>query len=150
MRGSKTINIIELQKKFAAIQSELKKALDLVESKSFSSSFNVLANLTEYIVENCEDLGLALENAPFDGFDAPKFWRTLNQCWIFALEQASSANQNKNVLNIQNVLKLQQKIVAWSESLACYGLVDYEMGFWETDIIDTLESIRKSLLQNAF
>ncbi|OLY77709.1 hypothetical protein AYI68_g8259 [Smittium mucronatum] len=129
-------------------------------------------------------VGLALENVPFDGFDGPKFWRTLNQCWIFSLEHAAAAtaaatgagapkspeNSAAVVVSVATtvtadleagpgsasrdpnrpfspdyIVDLQQEIVGWSESLACYGLVDYEMGFWETDIMDTLESIRKSI-----
>ncbi|PVU95089.1 hypothetical protein BB561_002068 [Smittium simulii] len=237
MRGTKHVNIPQLQQKFAVIQAELKKALDSVEAG-------------QYLVR------LALESVPFEGFDAPKFWRTLNQCWIFTLERSSVANsaliatKNSDLkeclasvvgdnnstaqqkfseesemaqtsLNVQQtqhgsntharldsdlvynitsqesisnkmqkifegqelskisetietnqrnssknksaeslellkfgdmvydqkyILDLQEKVVAWSESLACYGLVDYEMGFWETDIMDTLESIRKSIL----
>ncbi|OMJ25314.1 hypothetical protein AYI69_g4338 [Smittium culicis] len=186
MKGNKGINIVELQEKFAAIQAELKKALDAVESDDYKASFGILSKVTKYIVENCEGLGLALENVPFDGFDGPKFWRTLNQCWIFSLEHAAScANKNRSkqrpqtesnsesqksseetdklndgedkkdlkqeenipIFSAEYIVNLQQDVVAWSESLACYGLVDYEMGFWETDIMDTLESIRKAIDQ---
>ncbi|KAI8843089.1 hypothetical protein BC829DRAFT_297956 [Chytridium lagenaria] len=33
---------------------------------------------------------------------------------------------------------LQDSVVGWSDVLEWYGLVDYENGFWETDILDLI------------
>ncbi|PVV02558.1 hypothetical protein BB560_002985 [Smittium megazygosporum] len=55
----------------------------------------------------------------------------------------SEDGKHKAIFSEEYIVNLEEKVVSWGESLACYGLVDYEMGFWETDIMDILESIRK-------
>jgi hypothetical protein len=36
---------------------------------------------------------------------------------------------------------LRQSIVSWADVLEKYGLVDYELGFWEQDLLEAVDRI---------
>ncbi|KAJ2140427.1 hypothetical protein J3F82_005662, partial [Coemansia sp. RSA 637] len=65
-------------------------------------------------------------------------------CWLVALQNVSAARSDEDRLREEHIVHLQTSVVQWADALAKFGLVDYEMGFWETDIMDSLDSILKT------
>ena len=37
-------------------------------------------------------------------------------------------------------IALRESVIAWGDVLQWFGLVDYEMGFWEEDIIESIHA----------
>ncbi|KAJ1995249.1 hypothetical protein GGI25_002263 [Coemansia spiralis] len=139
------VTVSQLHSSFAEIQSELKRVLDGINSGRILESFDILTKVTDAIVVSCEALGLASELPVVETFHRDNFWRALNQCWLVALQNVSAARSDQDRLREEHIVHLQESVVQWGNKLDQYGLVDYEMGFWESDILDSLETILKSI-----
>ncbi|KAJ1679731.1 hypothetical protein EV182_001443 [Spiromyces aspiralis] len=138
-------SVAELNKRLSEIQAQLKAVVGKIEAGRILESFDTLSRVTDAIVTNCESLGLAAEKPVFEGFDRISFWRALNHCWIFALKHTDAATSEVQRLHEEHLLHLQESIEKWCDVLQKYGLVDYEMGFWELDIMDALNAVHNQV-----
>ncbi|KAJ2552487.1 hypothetical protein EV175_003292 [Coemansia sp. RSA 1933] len=143
--GSRATTVSQLHSRFASIQGELKRVLDGINEGKILSSFEILSKITDAVVVSCEALGLASEQPVVETFHRDNFWRALNQCWLVALQNVSAAGTDEERLREEHIVHLKESVVQWGNKLDQYGLVDYEMGFWESDIIDSLDTILKSV-----
>lgn len=41
----------------------------------------------------------------------------------------------------QHLYNLREMVVSWADKLEKYGLVDYEMGWWEADVLAAIDGI---------
>ncbi|KAJ2402286.1 hypothetical protein GGI23_000821 [Coemansia sp. RSA 2559] len=143
--NSNRVTVSQLHTRFASIQGELKRVLDGINEGKILSSFDILSKVTDAVVVSCEALGLASEVPVVETFHRDNFWRALNQCWLVALQNVSAARADEDRLREEHILHLKETVVQWGNKLGQYGLVDYEMGFWESDIIDSLDTILRSV-----
>ncbi|KAJ1789067.1 hypothetical protein LPJ59_005415, partial [Coemansia sp. RSA 2399] len=143
--SSNRVTVSQLHTRFASIQGELKRVLDGINEGKILSSFDILSKVTDAVVVSCEALGLASEVPVVETFHRDNFWRALNQCWLVALQNVSAARADEDRLREEHILHLKESVVQWGNKLDQYGLVDYEMGFWESDIIDSLDTILRSV-----
>ena len=67
------------------------------------------------------------------------FWTGLNNCWLFAFSHYGNARSEDQQLREPHLHLLHAKVKAWANSLERYGLVNYELGLWEQDILDAIE-----------
>jgi hypothetical protein len=83
-------------------------------------------------------LGLVPDIGNPEYYDPNDFWRGLNESWLFAL--ASGLQHEEDLRLSESELQvLRSNVIAWSDILELYGLVDYELGFWEQDILDSID-----------
>ncbi|KAJ1730827.1 hypothetical protein LPJ61_002824 [Coemansia biformis] len=143
-QGGRSVTVLQLHSNFAEIQKELKRVLDGISAGRILESFDILSKVTDAVVVSCEALGLASELPVVETFHRDNFWRALNQCWLVALQNVSAARSDEDRLQEEHIVHLQSSVVRWADSLAQFGLVDYEMGFWEADIMDSLDNILKT------
>jgi hypothetical protein len=129
-----------LSASFEEIQTQLKQVLDRVEQGAILKAFELLSGITDAVVTNCETLGLTSDDPPYTMIDRDGFWQGLNQCWLFALSHCSLAKSEEERLKEQHMYHLRDSVVSWCDILEHYGLVDYEMGFWEQDILEAIEA----------
>ncbi|KAF9942125.1 hypothetical protein BGZ65_009733 [Modicella reniformis] len=120
----------------AAIQEELQNVLEYVDHGMILKSFDTLCRLTDIIVTNCEQLGLASDGGAID--QKAGFWTGLNNCWLFAFSHYGNARSDQR-LHEPHLYHLHSNIKAWADTLEKYGLVNYEFGFWEQDILEAIE-----------
>lgn len=72
------------------------------------------------------------------------FWRELNHAWEALGQKQKSITENAmrtrqqpaDFLTSGVIRNLVDKLVNWCDQIERYGLVDYEMGFWEEQIVD--------------
>ena len=75
-----------------------------------------------------------------------EFWRNIHYCWLAFLQrqldstqtrQAASSNRRSapRALDASLLEELGDKVVEFSDALEKSGLVDYEMGFFEAELI---------------
>ncbi|KAI7906772.1 uncharacterized protein BX663DRAFT_414776, partial [Cokeromyces recurvatus] len=127
---------------FEEIQRQLKSTLDHVEQRSMVSAFETLSNATSAVVEHCQELGLTSDDHPYNAIDREQFWAGLNNCWLYALaQQRHEPSQPIERLTDQHLYSLRDKVVSWADTLERFGLVDYEMGWWEADILSAIDGI---------
>ncbi|KAJ1725224.1 Pyruvate kinase [Coemansia erecta] len=144
-RSKNGVSVSRLQTSFAEIQGELKRVLDGINSGRILESFDILTKLTDAVVVSCEALGLASEAPVVEAFRRDNFWKGLNKCWLLALQNVQAARSDGDRLRNEHIVHLQNSVVRWADALDQYGLVDYEMGFWESDIMDSLDGVLKSM-----
>ncbi|KAJ1835324.1 hypothetical protein IWW55_001997 [Coemansia sp. RSA 2706] len=149
VQGNRNVTVSQLHSNFAEIQHELKRALDEIKAGRVLQSFDILSKVTDAIVVSCEALGLASELPVVETLHRDNFWRALNECWLFALQNVAAARSAEDRLRKEHIVHLQTSVVHWADALAKFGLVDYEMGFWEADIMDALHNILESLDASA-
>ncbi|KAF9130485.1 hypothetical protein BGW39_003032 [Mortierella sp. 14UC] len=122
----------------ASIQEELQTVLEYVDHGMLLKSFDTLSRLTDIVVTNCEKLGLAS-----DGGGAVEqkagFWTGLNNCWLFAFSHYGNARSDDQRIREPHLHHLHRNVKAWADALEKYGLVNYELGLWEQDILEAIE-----------
>lgn len=138
---SSNITVSQLQSNFAEIQGEFKRVLDGISAGRILQSFEILTKVTDAVVNSCERLGLTAELPLVDSFHPNNFWRALNHCWLVALQSTDKARTQQDALQTEHLVHLRNSVVQWGDVLNKYGLVDYEMGFWESDILESLQNI---------
>ncbi|KAG2222637.1 hypothetical protein INT45_008301 [Circinella minor] len=126
---------------FEEIQKQLKATLDHVEQRNMVSGFQTLSKATSAVVDHCEQLGLTSDDHPYNAIDREQFWAGLNNCWLYALAQRQEPSSEIERLTDQHLYGLREMVVAWADKLERYGLVDYEMGWWEADILAAIDAI---------
>ncbi|KAF7726978.1 hypothetical protein EC973_008173 [Apophysomyces ossiformis] len=126
---------------FEEIQKQLKKTLDHVEQRNMVSGFQTLSKATSAVVDHCEQLGLTSDDHPYNAIDREQFWAGLNNCWLYALAQRQEPSSEAERLTDQHLYGLREMVVAWADKLERFGLVDYEMGWWEADILAAIDAI---------
>ena len=67
------------------------------------------------------------------------FWTGLNNCWLFAFSNFAKARSEDQQLREPHLQHLYSSVKAWADALEKYGLVNYELGFWEQDILEAIE-----------
>ena len=74
-------------------------------------------------------------------------WQDFNHCWLAFLQRQyddtisgrrskSSRLKDTNVLSFDMLEEVGDEVVRINDRLEGYGLVDYQMGFWESEILD--------------
>jgi hypothetical protein len=149
---------------FEEIQNQLKKTLDHIEQRNMVSGFRTLSNATSAVVDHCEQLGnnvlplsahpypfssnfrpcfpgLTSDDHPYNAIDREQFWAGLNNCWLYALAQKHEPSCDDEKMTDDQLCKLRERVVTWADKLERFGLVDYEMGWWEADILAAMDAI---------
>lgn len=126
---------------FEEIQKQLKNTLDHVEQRNMVSGFQTLSKATGAVVDHCEQLGLTSDDHPYNAIDREQFWAGLNNCWLYALAQRHEPSGDSERLTDQHLYSLREMVVSWADKLERFGLVDYEMGWWEADILAAIDGI---------
>ncbi|KAL1915457.1 uncharacterized protein VTP21DRAFT_6581 [Calcarisporiella thermophila] len=121
------------------VEEALKNALDQVERGNMISSFEILAGLTETVASKCEELGLATDDCP-PNFDRDGFWNGLNNTWLYAISRCHLSCSDSERLSHAELSQIREAVIRWADTLEKYGLVDYEMGWWEQDILEALDA----------
>lgn len=64
----------------------------------------------------------------------------MNNCWLYALAQRNDVNDESERLTNEYLFELRDKLIAWADKLEPFGLVDYEMGLWEAEILEAVDA----------
>ncbi|KAI9225956.1 MAG: hypothetical protein DHS80DRAFT_2032, partial [Piptocephalis tieghemiana] len=124
---------------FEQIQSRLQEVLDNVERQFPLMGLEILVVVTDSVVQNVERLGLTSDDVEFGIIDREGFWSGLNRCWLYALAHSNAQVTDESLRpQGQHLAHFRSCIITWCDKLERYGLVDYEMGFWETEILEAL------------
>lgn len=77
-----------------------------------------------------------------------KMWKEFNLCWLAFMQKLKDTLETVVVHSAQvparpvNIItpvfldKMADKLIAWANSVEPFGLVDYETGIWEEEILE--------------
>lgn len=103
---------------------------------SHSSNYNHTNNKNNQ-KQNQNDAGLASDGGAID--QKAGFWTGLNNCWLFAFSHYGNARSEDQRVREHHLHHLHNNVKAWADALEKYGLVNYELGLWEQDILEAIE-----------
>ncbi|KAJ9056407.1 hypothetical protein DSO57_1033341 [Entomophthora muscae] len=123
---------------FDAIQIELKNCISYIKMGLVLDGFDILSKITDAVVNNCEMLGLTSSENPHN-IDRLAFWKGLNHTWLFSISRIPVVHSDTQRLTLAHLVHLRSTIVSWGNTLMRYGLIDYELGLWEGQLLDGID-----------
>ena len=138
------------------VQIEIESAMQSISTASYFEAFEKLTSIMESICLNIESIGLISTNEQIDHLMPLEtridFWNQLNNTFVLAVRSVAlltnssdeSASEyediNKNGFGIEDWAALRDNVIACGDILELYGLVDYPVGFAESNIIEAIET----------
>jgi hypothetical protein len=88
------------------------------------------------------DAGLVRDDANMHG-ERLKLWNEFNTCWLAVLQrqkeltiEMQTSGQRPQLLEYEQMENMGKELVRLCDIMEKHGLVDYQMGVWEEQIID--------------
>lgn len=89
--------------------------------------------------------------------DRMKLWDEFNTCWLAVLQKQKDTTQEfldagqqpQNIIPLAFLRKMGDELVRLCDRMEQHGLVDYEMGVWEEEILGSESSAYTSEILDA-
>ena len=112
--------------------------MSLISVSSLYETFVWLTDVTQGLTRDEQELHS----------DRIKLWNEFNLCWLAVLQRQKDNTQKmietgqnvrppESVLEEEYLERMGREIVRFCDSLERHGLVDYQMGVWEEEIISS-------------
>ncbi|EXJ71910.1 uncharacterized protein A1O5_04411 [Cladophialophora psammophila CBS 110553] len=121
---------------------QLRATFDAIIAGRVTAASEKLLALSRWLVNSVTALGLHHDDETRHA-ERIDFWRELNLCWEalgqkqkeITEEALRTKRQPVDVLSAEAVTSLVEELVSMCDQLEQYGLVDFEMGIWEEQIV---------------
>ncbi|KAF1347386.1 hypothetical protein EJ07DRAFT_142690 [Lizonia empirigonia] len=136
-------------------QTELKKTFQFVHDGRVSEAGAQLHRLSEWLLHWAETLaelttGLVRDDETHYA-QRLKLWEEFNTCWLSTLQKQKAMTQDmintgqrpqppQSLIDYDTLEKMGTQLVKNCDNMEKHGLVDYQMGVWEEEIIAMLTS----------
>ncbi|KTW27375.1 hypothetical protein T552_02354 [Pneumocystis carinii B80] len=119
------------------IQTMILKTIVEISGSRWNDASRVLWEMTNWLVNKVIHEGESM-NISLGA------WHSLNEAWLYFLcrtgEEIKTNTSHPSITEI-HLEMLGQDIIGWCDQLEKYGLVDYEMGFWEERILEVMRYV---------
>ncbi|KAH9872360.1 hypothetical protein IAQ61_005195 [Plenodomus lingam] len=131
-------------------QTELKKTFECVRDSRLSEAGSQLYRLSDWLLHWAETLGLVRDDETHYQ-QRLKLWEEFNTCWLATLQKQKTATQDmistgqrpqppQSLIDYDTLEKMGTQLVKNCDAMEKHGLVDYQMGVWEEEIVAMLTS----------
>ncbi|MCJ1412624.1 hypothetical protein MMC19_006721 [Ptychographa xylographoides] len=107
-----------------------------------------LLEVSEWLLGHAGDLGLTKDEQQLHE-ERIKLWNDFNMCWLAVLQQQKDMTQRildsgqtpqppQSILRLDFLERMGRELVRLCDGMERHGLVDYQMGVWEEEIISVL------------
>ncbi|KAF1914759.1 hypothetical protein BDU57DRAFT_303691 [Ampelomyces quisqualis] len=129
-------------------QTELKRTFELVRDGSLAEAAQQLFMLSDWVLHYAETLVRDDENHYSQRL---VLWEEFNTCWLATLQKQKAFTQDmvstgqrpqppKTLIDYDYLEKMGTQLVKHCDNMEKHGLVDYQMGVWEEEIVAMLTS----------
>lgn len=145
-------------------QEMLKGAFENTSQGRLTEAGGSLLDMSERLLGHAKELGMAVRKFPSrfqtdltSGLTSDnealrderlEMWRDFNTCWLAVLQRQKEVTQQifdtgqrpirpQNVLRKDDLERMAESLVRHCDRLERYGLVDYQMGVWEEEIMSS-------------
>ncbi|KAF2087138.1 hypothetical protein K490DRAFT_73946 [Saccharata proteae CBS 121410] len=133
---------------YAHYQSRLKRTFEYVRDGQLSEGSRNLYEITNWLLGNAEALGLVRDEEHMHA-ERLKLWEEFNLCWLTTLQRQKEMTQEmaetgqpphppQSLIRYDYLEHLGKELVRLCDSMEKHGLVDYQMGVWEEEIVSIL------------
>ncbi|KAK1827048.1 hypothetical protein QBC39DRAFT_184222 [Podospora conica] len=140
---------------YAAYQSALKAIFQNVQDCALATASESILSVSEWLLGHVSDLGLTSDDQSLHS-DRIKLWNDFNHAWLAilqaqkdAMESGQQAQRPQSLITQEGLEKMGKELVRHCDSIERYGLVDYEYGVWEEQIIAVIEECLDQYGTNA-
>ncbi|KAJ5669267.1 hypothetical protein N7462_010337 [Penicillium macrosclerotiorum] len=135
-----------LEEAYAQYQRALRSTFDHTRAGRLVEASRSLLEISEWLVTNARDLGILRDDHLLYP-DRLALWNDFNLCWLAVCQRqkdltqdlAASQQPGQGTLLSRDRLEAMGKdLIQFCDQLEQHGLVDYQMGIWEEEILSVL------------
>ncbi|KAK4152924.1 hypothetical protein C8A00DRAFT_15805 [Chaetomidium leptoderma] len=134
-----------LDEAYASYQSALKETFQNIRSGVLATASESLLGVSDWLLSHVVELGLTSDDQNLHG-ERIKLWNDFNHAWLAMfqrqkemMEAGQQLQRPQSLIPQESLQKMGKDLVRLCDSIERHGLVDYQYGVWEEQIIDILE-----------
>ncbi|RPB05798.1 hypothetical protein L873DRAFT_1825076 [Choiromyces venosus 120613-1] len=140
-------------------QSALKRTFQNMRDGRLGEAGTSLLTISDWLLSNAVELGLVRDEQELYG-DRTRLWNEFNTCWLVVLQKEKEMLQEyiatgqapqppREILREEMLERMGRELIALCDSMERHGLVDYQMGVWEEEILGAIQECLDLLEGNA-
>ncbi|KAF5866218.1 hypothetical protein ETB97_000182 [Aspergillus alliaceus] len=132
---------------YGQFQRALRSTLDHARAGRLVEASRPLLEISEWLVTNARELGILRDDQVVYA-DRLQLWNDFNLCWLAVCQKQKDLLQDvlrtgrqpphTSLLSGDVMDNLARELIQLCDRLEQYGLVDYQMGIWEEEILGVL------------
>ncbi|EGO61091.1 hypothetical protein NEUTE1DRAFT_76809 [Neurospora tetrasperma FGSC 2508] len=129
---------------YASYQTALKEIFQNIQNGVLATASDSLIRVSDWLLSHVADLGLTSDDQSLHG-DRIKLWNDFNHAWLGMLqrqkemtESGQQPQRSQSVISAEGLKKMGKELIRLCDSIERHGLVDYQYGVWEEQIIEIL------------
>ncbi|KAJ5674780.1 uncharacterized protein N7477_004714 [Penicillium maclennaniae] len=132
---------------FSQYQLALRGTFDHTRGGRLVDASRSLLEISEWLVTNARDLGI-LRDDHLQHDDRLQLWNHFNLCWLALCQKQKDMTQDlvstghqpipTSLLSRERMEEMGKVLIQLCDQLEQHGLVDYQMGIWEEEILCVL------------
>ncbi|KAF2395951.1 hypothetical protein EJ06DRAFT_484305 [Trichodelitschia bisporula] len=147
--GSQGSTAAEVENAYSQYLQELRRTYEYVRDGRLAEAGTSLVQISDWLLGNAELLGLVRDEEGMHD-ERLKLWADFNRCWLVALQRQremtiamlDSGGQRphppESLMEAEQMETMGKELVRLCDMMEKHGLVDYQMGVWEEEIITFL------------
>ncbi|KAL2007277.1 hypothetical protein VTN00DRAFT_8715 [Thermoascus crustaceus] len=128
-------------------QQALRVTFDHTRAGRLIDASRTLLEISEWLVGNARELGILRDDQERHS-DRLKLWNDFNICWLAVCQKQKDMTHdlletgehqpNVSMLTTEMMDKMGKELIRLCDKMEQHGLVDYQMGIWEEEILCVL------------
>ncbi|KAJ5092338.1 hypothetical protein NUU61_007208 [Penicillium alfredii] len=133
-----------LDEAYTQYQHALRSTFDHTRAGRLAEASRSLLEISEWIVTNARDLGILRDDRLLYS-DRLKLWNNFNLCWLAVCQKQKDLTHDlittgqqpaqNSILSRDRMDAMGKDLIQLCDQLEQHGLVDYQMGIWEEEIL---------------
>ncbi|KAK6541651.1 hypothetical protein TWF694_007445 [Orbilia ellipsospora] len=130
-------------------QDALRSCFQNVRDGRMAAAGTALIEISEWLLSNAVDLGLVRDEQELYK-DRSKLWNEFNMCWMMAMQKqkellleqkttGQSIQPPRDLITEESLENMGAELVRHCDNMERHGLVDYQMGVWEEEILGAIQ-----------
>ncbi|KAJ5628572.1 hypothetical protein N7490_010800 [Penicillium lividum] len=139
-------DLSSLEEAYSQYQRALRSTFDNTRTARLVEASRSLLEISEWLVTNSRDLGI-LRDDHLSYPDRLELWKEFNICWLAVCQKQKDLTQDYiaghssaqvSILPRDRMEAMGKTLIQLCDQLEQHGLVDYQMGIWEEEILCVL------------
>ncbi|KAH8888759.1 hypothetical protein GQ53DRAFT_783478 [Thozetella sp. PMI_491] len=134
-----------LDEAYTSYQTALKEIFQNIRSGILAAASESLLNVSDWLLSHVAELGLTSDDQNLHQ-DRIKLWNDFNHAWLALfqrqkdlIESGQQLQRSQSLITRDSLEKMGKELVRLCDGIERHGLVDYQYGVWEEQIIAILE-----------
>ncbi|KAI5849495.1 hypothetical protein DFP73DRAFT_295952 [Morchella snyderi] len=130
-------------------QGALKRTFQNMQDGRLGEAGTSLLTISDWLLTNAVELGLVRDEQELYG-DRTRLWNEFNTCWLVVLQKEKEMITEFNatgqaplppreIIREDMLERMGRELIALCDSMERHGLVDYQMGVWEEEILGAIQ-----------